>query len=196
MEDQDFIDLIRRLKDPVYQVDVMFRYVEKTLEGLAEDYGSLEMCPDFQRGHVWTPDQKRHFIENVFRGVIPESGLVIQFNCPQFHRGGVSPYSDLPTGVQCLDGLQRITAVQKFHAGVIKPFGLSVDQFRQSSTFNPDRMLFRLKFAIYDFQSKRDVLDHYLAINAGGTPHSKSEIDRVKAMRDALETGQPYQPSP
>jgi hypothetical protein len=41
---------------------------------------------------------------------------------------------------------------------------------------------FRFKFEIFNFQIKADLLRHYLDLNAGGTPHSKEEIERVRKM--------------
>jgi hypothetical protein len=38
---------------------------------------------------------------------------------------------------------------------------------------------------VNDLKSKKEVLTWYIEMNAGGTPHSKEEIDRVTALRDA-----------
>jgi hypothetical protein len=178
--------LVRPIADSKYEVDTHWRFVEEHLKSLGRDYGGLDLTPDYQRGHVWTQEQQEYYIENVLRGVVASSGLVIQLNCPNFD-GLRKPSSarDLPDGVQCIDGLQRLTAVRKFMAGEVRAFGMTGAEFR-GSEFDPTRMTFRLRFAIYCFERKVELLDHYLALNAGGTPHPQSEISRVTAMRDGL----------
>lgn len=39
-----------------------------------------------------------------------------------------------------------------------------------------------MKVAIHDFTKRAELLENYLSINAGGTPHSAEEIARVRAM--------------
>lgn len=177
--------LIKPLAQARYEVDTHFHFVERLLETLDKDYGGLELEPDYQRGHVWSQEQQVHFIENVMRGAVATSGLTIQFNSPNFEQRDVSPERDLPDGIQCVDGLQRLTAVRRFMAGELRPFGLSLDDLR-GTEYDPTRMTFRLRIAIFNFEHKVELLDHYLALNAGGTPHAESEIARVRAMRDAL----------
>ncbi|EJH4818704.1 hypothetical protein LDZ95_23610 [Pseudomonas aeruginosa] len=43
-------------------------------------------------------------------------------------------------------------------------------------------MRIHMKIAIHDFTRRADLLDHYLSINAGGTPHSADEIERVRGL--------------
>jgi hypothetical protein len=57
-----------------------------------------------------------------------------------------------------VDGLKRLTAVRKFMAGEVYAFGLSLDEFR-GSEYDPTRMTFRLRIAIFSFERKVDLLD-------------------------------------
>jgi len=182
--------LVKPIAQAKYEVDVPWHLLERSLSGLAHDYGMLELEPDFQRGHVWDPDQQQHFIENVMRGVVTTAGMTIQLNCPHFDAlSKKERLIDLPEGVQCIDGLQRLTAVRKFMAREVRAFGLSVEDLA-GTEFAPNRMTYaRVRLAIFSFKRKAELLDHYLALNAGGTPHSESEIARVRAMRAALADG-------
>lgn len=176
-------DIIRPLKTASYEIDLPWCNFNEYIQQMSNDYGGLEMDPDFQRGHVWTPDQQKHFVENVLRGIVSSSGFVVQFNCPNWE--SFSDYAgDLPRGFQCIDGLQRITAVQKFLEGEVKPFGLSLDDL-QGSSFSPKRSLYRFKLAIHNFEKRSDLLSHYLDINSGGTPHSPEEIERIRVLYQA-----------
>lgn len=174
--------IIKPLSTAKYECDSDWTFIAKQFKYWEDDYGSLDMNPDFQRGHVWTKEQQLHFIENCLRGVVSSSGFVIQMNCPNWDSDKVK--TDLPKGFQCIDGLQRYTAVQEFLNGNIKPFGLTVDDLHYSSFMI--KTSYRFRVAVHTFTKKKDLLDHYLAINTGGTPHSAAEIERVKAMREGV----------
>ncbi|MEY2161403.1 DUF262 domain-containing protein [Rhodanobacter sp. FW106-PBR-LB-2-11] len=151
------------------------------LTWLAEGSGApVELEPDFQRGHVWSTDQQRHFIENVLRGVVDQAGLALRFNAPAWDH---APTGDLGATVQCVDGLQRLTAVRRFLAGEVKPFGLPVQVFDATPfqvTGASNR--FRFRVMVYTFQNRADLLQHYLDLNGGGTPHSDAELERVRVL--------------
>jgi hypothetical protein len=173
--------IIRPLRTAQYEVDHEWSRITTALQTYGEDYGMLDMNPDFQRGHVWTPDQQQHFIENVLRGVISTAGFLVQFNCPNWEMADDGYQGDLPRGVQCIDGLQRITAVQDFLDGKVRPFGLGVDDLK-SSSFSIKSGRFRFRLAMHNFKMRAELLQHYLDLNAGGTPHGASEIDRVRGL--------------
>ena len=176
-KEQAIRDRIRPLQTAKWQADYPWNRLEAAIEEMGEDFGGLELSPDFQRGHVWTPEQQSHFIENCLRGVIASDGYLLQFNCPNFDFESSS--GDLPAGLQCLDGLQRYTAVVRFVRGEIGAFGYRAEELDRTA-FCPRR--YRMKVAIHTFQWRVDLLDHYLAINAGGTPHSPEEIARVRQL--------------
>lgn len=171
--------IIQPIAAPKYEVDVPFAYLEDGLASYARDWGGLDLMPDFQRGHVWTPQQQVAFIEAVLRGALSTAGLLIQWNCANWNDADYA--GELPLGFQCIDGLQRMTAVRGFMAGEVKPFGLSVRDLDDSG-FSARRAKYQLRFAVFDFGTKAELLRHYLALNTGGTPHSQSELNRVRAL--------------
>ncbi|MGH8465693.1 MAG: DUF262 domain-containing protein [Pseudomonas sp.] len=170
--------IVRPLSTANYEVDVSWFHIERQLADLSTDYG-LNLVPDFQRGHVWTSAQQQAFIENVLRGVVPTSGLLVAFNCP--HWDDSTYQGDLPREVQCVDGLQRLTAIRAFLASEIRPFGLDLADL-EGTDFDVKRIGFRVRMAVHTFQSRAELLQHYLDINAGGTPHSEAEITRVREL--------------
>jgi hypothetical protein len=178
--EQAVFDRIRPLRTARWQADYPWHRLEAAILEIGEDFGTLELIPDFQRGHVWTPAQQSHFIENCLRGVVAADGFLLQFNCPNFEFSGEG---DLPDGLQCLDGLQRYTAITRFVRGEITAFGYAAEELMKTE-FSPKRI--HAKVAMHTFRWKADLLDHYLALNAGGTPHSKEEIERVEAMLKGL----------
>lgn len=170
------------LVDPVpfsnYAVDFQMHRLKPQFVRYAEDYGSFEYCPDFQRGHVWTRDKQIAFIEAIAKNSIPKSLLTITLNCPDFEDDRVK--GDL-SGFCIIDGLQRVTAVQEFVEGKFKVFGgtIGYDDFDYSS-FSYKRIAIRVQ--VFTFKWKKDLLKYYIAINSGGVVHADEEIDRVKKL--------------
>lgn len=195
-KDKILFDLVKPLPAATYEVEYEFRRVEDMLEFLAEGSDtSVDICPDFQRGHVWTPAQQQHYIENVMRGCVSRAGRTLQFNAPTWNQR--EPSGDLPNRVQCLDGLQRLTAVRQFMAGEVKPFGFRVDELSDTRfRVGPGRD-YRFCLAVYTYQTYEAVLEHYLAINGGGTPHSEKELHRVSLLlRDERGPAQLWEQAP
>lgn len=176
--EQQLNDIIKPLRTARWSADYRWDRLETALANMGKDYGGLELVPDFQRGHVWTPAQQEHYIANCLRGVVPASGLLIQFNSPSWGDIDVAA-TDLPPGLQCVDGLQRYTAITEFVKGNVMPFGLSADQLM--GTPYSVRKLY-VKIAVHDFITREQLLTQYLDLNAGGTPHSPEEIERVRGL--------------
>lgn len=135
----------------------------------------LQLNPDFQRGHVWTRSQQIAYVEFLLRG--GTSGREICLNCPSWHFP-VEPgaYDEFV----CVDGLQRLTAIRRFINDEIPAFGSKYSEYTDKL-----RSINTIRVSINDLKSREEVLRWYLEMNAGGTPHSKKEIQRV---RDLLET--------
>jgi len=176
--EQQLNDIIKPLRTARWSSDYRWDSLERSLAKLGQDYGGLELVPDFQRGHVWTPSQQAFYIENCLRGVVPISGLLLQFNSPSWNDID-EVETDLPPGLQCVDGLQRYTAITEFVKGNVKPFGLTAEQL-MGTPYSVKK--FYVKIAVHDFTSREQLLTQYLDLNAGGTPHSAEEIERVRGL--------------
>ena len=176
-------DVVSRLKRYVQSSDYGVYEIRSSLSDWENRYGTVELNPDFQRGNVWTKDQQTKFIESLLANSVSSSGLILHFNSPYF--GGAEPQNcDLPKGFQCIDGLQRLTAIYEYIDDNIKPYGYPKSFFESDFDYSIKRMIF--KISIYTYYRKKDLLNHYLAINSGGTPHSVDELNRIKEMIDKL----------
>lgn len=71
--------------------------------------------------------------------------------------------------------------MQEYVLGNIKPFGLSHEDL-ECSSYSIRSVQFRFRVEVFEFQTKKELLQHYLDLNTGGTPHSKQEIERVRGM--------------
>lgn len=130
---------------------------------------SLDLNPEFQRGHVWTEEQQIAYVEFKLRGGSGSDAL--QFNCVGWMRDYKGPFV-------LVDGKQRLTAVLKFLHNEIKVFGTFYEDFEGSlGSMDPSFL-----FCINNLPDMKSVLQWYLEINSGGTPHTKEELDKVRGM--------------
>ena len=171
--------LIKPLETPQRSYHVDWKHYQRTINEYKKDWGGFEINPDFQRGHVWTKEQQTHYIENVMRGVVPFGGITLKLNCANYEDDIFD--GDLGLGFQCIDGLQRVTALSEYMAGNIKPFGLSAEDF-DGSSYRRRSACFTILFEIYTFKTRAELLSFYLDLNTGGTQHTIEEINRVKQL--------------
>lgn len=151
-----------------YSINSSWRHIKRTIEEYVDEL-NLQINPDFQRGHVWTEEQQTAYIEYILQG--GASGKEIYFNHPKW-------LNDFKGDFYLVDGLQRLTAVLGFMNNEIKAFGKTVKEYEGKL---PENAEFIIKIA--SLKTKKEVLDWYIKMNTGGTPHSKEEIDRIKEMQ-------------
>jgi hypothetical protein len=183
-------DDVRPMPSSVYAVDCRLNDLEQFLQDQEQDMkscgGVMELNPDFQRGHVWQRFQQVRYMESFLRKIAPDR---IFFNCPSYQSPGAKKKAgDIPEGTfQCVDGLQRLTAVRAFVAGEFRVFaaddgsfeGYSADDLKGTS-FDPRR--YTLKICVFEFDTRAELLQFYVDLNRGGVAHSDEEIQRVKEL--------------
>lgn len=184
VENQRLYGIVRPMPDAAYTVDWPLSCLEKMLyrteSHMVKAGGSFDLIPDFQRGHVWTDAQRTAFVESLIRGT--NTGRIL-FNCPGWLGFSDDAEGDIPENTfQCIDGLQRLTAVRKFMAGELPVFGGMRAQDLEGSPFDPCRTKYGLKIAIYEFRNRAELLQFYLDLNSGGTVHDPKEIERVRGL--------------
>ena len=153
-----------------------WRYLESYIH--REDSPML-LDPDYQRGRVWTEAQQIAYVEYCLRG--GKSGRMIYLNCKGWSSGGREI-------VEVVDGLQRITAARRFMASDLPVFGgVRYRDFEGA----PPRFVQLYFDAFTNELSRPEVLEWYLQLNAGGTPHSPEELDRVRQLLAAETLDKP-----
>lgn len=157
-----------------YECDVGWRYVEDILTTWGDTcggkMGGLDLSPIYQREHVWERTQQVAYVEYILRG--GEVGKNIIWNSPDW--GG-----SYRRTTELVDGKQRLEAVRAFLRDEYRAFGHLYSDFT-------DRLPIGLgfKFRVCQIEDEVGILDLYLNINAGGTPHKPEELDRVRKLRD------------
>lgn len=173
-----FKDVPKFTRDGNYQVDFWLESLVDFIENEVKEQ-NLQLNPNFQRGHVWTEQQQISYIEYFLKG--GNSGNIMYFNNPSWHyRVKDGDYCDYV----CVDGLQRYTAISRFIHNEIKVFGSYYDEFIDKRFL---RLNYTIKINVNDLKTEKEVLQWYVDMNAGGTPHTSEEILKVKSMINELE---------
>jgi uncharacterized protein with ParB-like and HNH nuclease domain len=162
-----FKDIEQFTRMPDYYINVSLDYLKKKVDDDVDELG-LQLCPDFQRGYVWTESQQIAYIEYILKG--GRSGRDLYFNCPGWHSGEIGDYV-------CVDGLQRITALLRFLNDETPAFGSLYSEYEDRL-----RMHYNVIWHVNDLKTRKEVLSWYLEMNSGGTPHTKEELERVARM--------------
>ena len=160
-----------------YQVNVGLGYIEEMLEIFSDLTAGIELEPDFQRGHVWSKEQREKFVE--YRICGGRYGREIWFNHADWNQKTKAQKHPL----QIVDGLQRLTSIRMFMRDEITAFG------QKWSQWHPDDQR-EIKmgtdtgfiFHVNNLKTRAEVLEWYIDLNDGGTPHSPEEIMRVKSL--------------
>lgn len=140
--------------------------LKMTLEQFSKEQ-EVHLDPDFQRGHVWTQLQKQRYIEYCLRNGKCANRII--FACEGWNSSGSNPW-------YLVDGLQRITAVQEFLEDKVEAFGFKFSEYTGTLRIHQ-----RFDVKIVD-TDRKGMLQLYLDLNAGGTPHAEREIERVRKL--------------
>ena len=166
-----FSDIPQFTRDGSYSVDVPLDYVKEAYERYVDRFG-LDLDCDFQRAHAWTLAQKTAYIEFLLRG--GRGSNDIRFNHPCWMRFGEDDAQ-----MVCVDGKQRLTACLEFVDNKVPIFGGNYFKDYEDA---PRFVKSCLKFIVNDLETRQEVLEWYLQINEGGTPHTEEELEKVRNL--------------
>lgn len=137
----------------------------------------LDLDPDFQRGYVWTHDQKVRYVEYILRG--GKYGRDLYFNCVNWQKGDLGEYV-------LVDGKQRLDAVfgwlSNEYPVFVGEFGRESGWYRRDFTGYMRVTGPHFIWHVNDLSERDAVLRQYIALNTGGTVHDQAEIARVSAL--------------
>jgi len=154
-----------------YRADVPMYMWKRKFEEFVDD--GLELNPEFQRGHVWNPDQRIKYVEFILQG---GKTPPIYFN----HEGWMR---DFKGTFVIVDGKQRMTSLLMFLNKEFPVFkhlddegiGFYADEFNGHFGTN-------ITYVVNDLKGEDKVLQWYLEMNQGYIQHSKEELDKVRGM--------------
>lgn len=163
-----YSDIPQHTRQPNYVINIPWDMLqEKIARYVSEFKGDID--PPFQRGHVWTTEQQSAYVEYKLKGGIGSN--LILWNCPGW-------MADFRGPMQLVDGKQRIQAVLNFLENKIPVFGqYYLKHFEGRLPWSLDFV-----FGVNNLPSQAAVLKWYLELNAGGTPHTEAELEKVRNM--------------
>ncbi len=164
-----FRDIPPFTRDSSYTVNVGWDYLEKQLESYERPGTPLVLDPDFQRAHVWDEIKQRRYVEYVLRG--GRSSRIIYWNCASWQR-------EYNTPIFLVDGKQRLEAVRKFMRSELLVFG----SYRNEFTDKIRGVMVDFVFSINTLQTRAEMLQWYIDLNAGGVAHTDDEIEKVREL--------------
>lgn len=155
------------ISKPQYYIDVPILYLKEELLRYKNKY-NLNFNPEFQRGHVWSYQQKIDYMEFLLKE--PMSGRDIYFNCPGW-------MNDFNGPMVIVDGKQRVNTILEFLSNHIPVFKCYYYNFEDHLTEH-----ISLTFHINNMSSYNDIIRWYIDMNTGGTSHTQKEINKAKSL--------------
>lgn len=157
--------------DGHYQVNQSWDSIEHWIDRQTKA-NNLDLNPDFQRAHVWTP-QQTSYVEFCLKG--GKHSSLIRFNCSGWLNDFRGPFV-------LVDGKQRLEAVRKFMRDELPVFdGNTISNFNEQDRETIGRR-YDLIFAVNNLKTRREVLQWYIDINSSGIIHTPEEIAKVQNL--------------
>lgn len=158
--------------------DIHFNFQQRDIAAiiyLSFDEHGVDFDADYQRGNVWTSQQKVDLIESIFNNVDIGKFVIIR-----------RPWGDDPNKpktdllYEVLDGKQRITAILDFYLNRFKYKG------KYYSELHPyDRRHFKyysISFAEARPMTQEQKYRYFLKLNTCGTPVDPEHLKKVQEM--------------
>ncbi len=166
---------VPKLPQAHHYIDVEWRWLERSLISFPAR-GGLDLDPPFQRAHVWSRAQQVAYVEYVLRG--GEVGKALTWNASSWPEDDGKP-------VVLVDGKQRLEAVRAFLRGDFLAHGM---RYEAGDLLGLDC---RFHWWVCCLATEAELLELYLNINAGGTPHTAEELQRVTVMLEKARRTSP-----
>jgi hypothetical protein len=176
----NLLDIPQTSRDGRYACDIPWDYLETWIEDQAKKAYGIDLDPDFQRGHVWTDAQRSAFMEFALQG--GKSSQVLHWNAPNWMGTKQRPGQDLESTIVLVDGKQRLETIRRFIRNDLPVFGKPLRDW-DDHVIALRRMSVRM--SVNDLTTRKDLLQWYIGLNGGGTPHGRMEIARVSALLKA-----------
>lgn len=157
-----------------YESTMPWGSIEKTLAEWKRDQ-TIDIMPDYQRGHKWNTPQQRRYVEYCLKG--GRTARTLLWNCSSW-------MGSFDTPLELVDGVQRLQAVQLFMGNELDVFtgkngvGSFYSDFEEPLHFSQATFTFHIN----NLKTRKEVLQWYIDLNSGGTVHEDSEIERVRQL--------------
>lgn len=158
--------------------DIHIQYQQRDMYSLLNYYFNrygIDLEPEYQRGNVWTPEQKVKLIDSIYHNVDIGKFAIIKRNW-----GSNSNEPAQPQLYEMLDGKQRLTALIEFFTGQFKYKGKYYHElcWTDKNQFKNYHISVAETSPLTNAQKYR----YFLKLNTTGTPVCKNHMERVAGM--------------
>jgi hypothetical protein len=129
----------------------------------------LDLNPDYQRGHVWTMEDKVKLIDSIFKGV--DIGKFV------FIRRDYGTDEHL---YEILDGKQRLTAIMEFREDRFRYNGLLYSELHPHDQSHIE--FYSIATADVSNPTKEQIYNYFLKLNTGGKPMDVAQLEKVAKL--------------
>lgn len=158
--------------------DIFFQYSQRDVRSLLGYFFSrypIDLEPDYQRGNVWTLEQKVKLIDSVFRNVDIGKFVIIK---REWGKNPNQPAS--PNLTEMLDGKQRLTALLEYYTGQFKYKG---KYFHELNAWDRNHFKnYRVSIADINPITDEQKYRYFLKLNTTGTPVDPDHMAKVAGM--------------
>jgi hypothetical protein len=135
--------------------------------------GELETSPAFQRGSVWTLEQKQEWIKSIMDR-LPLPAIFINE-----HQYGKGAYGDK---IVIIDGKQRVEAILGF---INNEFPVNGEYYKdQDDLFKRGFQQAGIPIVTCQFETEKECIELYVRLLTTGTQHTTEEIEKARGLLD------------
>lgn len=159
--------------------DVRMHFNNSTIEHLIymHYHFGIDFNPDYQRGYVWTQEDKELLLDSVFKNIEIGKFALIHLSTSEWHERGFS--------YEILDGKQRLSTLIEFYENKLSYKGKYYNDLSWK-----DRMTFKhhnVSVAEVESENKKTILKYFLMLNRTGKAMDKAQLDKVENMLSEIE---------
>ena len=137
----------------------------------------LNLEPFYQREIVWSEEQQRKYVENIFLGKANINFHIIinKFNSEYY--------------CEILDGKQRLTSLLKFYTNDLKIFdNISFENLNKKEKFKFETLIISIvEYSTPNLDSDisdKDKIELFLEVNELGTKMNTEHLEKIKNMKE------------
>jgi hypothetical protein len=151
--------------------------IESLLHMYYGSYAGIDLNPDYQRGLVWTLEDKVSLIDSIFNNI--EIGKFVLIHMPYSVRG---------KSYTILDGKQRLTTLIEFYEDGFSYRGFKYSELSRGDQYHFKEFSTSTAKADSNQLTKEMILLYFLRLNTTGKTQTKNHLDHVKELlRKELE---------
>lgn len=158
--------------------NLRIHFNNSTVESLIRKhyFFGVDFDPEYQRGYVWSPEDKELLIDSVFRNI--DIGKFVFVKVPD------DEWSRRQVLYEILDGKQRLSTFIEFYENRITYKGKYFNEL--SGTDKGVFLRHSVSFAEIDSADKKTILKHFLMLNRTGKAMDEIHLQKVEEMLRAL----------